>query len=45
MVVLSTLSDEQIASYQRDGYLLLENFWTEDTICNLKERIGTIVKG
>ena len=40
---MSYLTDAQVASYHRDGYLVIENFWTAEVVCDLKSRIGGIV--
>ena len=39
------LSREQISDYERNGYLVIENFWDSSTVSNLKNRIGEIVGG
>ena len=40
---MSFLTADQISDFDNNGYLVLENFWTEDTVSGLKERIGEIV--
>ena len=42
---MAFLSDEQISSFNNDGFLLLENFWNSERVTGLKKRIGEIVSG
>ena len=37
------LTEEQIVSYHRDGFLVIPNFWTEDVVRSLRDVIATIV--
>lgn len=37
------LTEEQIAAFHRDGYLVLESFWDHETVMRLRERIGLII--
>lgn len=39
------LIEEQVSDYEKDGYLVIENFWDTSTVANLKSRIGEIVAG
>jgi phytanoyl-CoA hydroxylase len=39
------LSVQQISDYEKNGYIVIENFWDTSTVSNLKNRIGEIVAG
>jgi phytanoyl-CoA hydroxylase len=42
---MSFLSVQQISDYEKNGYIVIENFWDTSTVSNLKNRIGEIVAG
>jgi len=37
------LTSDQVAFFHREGYLVLEGFWTAETVGRLKSKIGTIL--
>lgn len=39
----TNLTVEQIASFERDGYLVLENFWDAHTVDSLRQRMHDLV--
>ena len=42
---MAFLSNEEVSSFNNDGYLLLENFWGSERVTGLKKRISEIVSG
>jgi phytanoyl-CoA hydroxylase len=43
--MLQFLTEEQVSSYNDNGYLVLENFWSTGTVSELKDRIDVILEG
>mmetsp|Transcript_52888 Transcript_52888/g.104360 ORF Transcript_52888/g.104360 Transcript_52888/m.104360 type:complete len:416 (-) Transcript_52888:62-1309(-) len=41
---MSYLSKDQIEFYDKNGYIIIERFWDEDTVGNLKQKIAEIVQ-
>lgn len=41
---MTYLTSEQIEFYHTNGYLVIEDFWNEDTVTTLRERIIDLVK-
>jgi phytanoyl-CoA hydroxylase len=39
------LTEEQVSSYNDNGYLVLENFWSSGTVSELKDRMDVILDG
>jgi phytanoyl-CoA hydroxylase len=39
-----TLTPEQLASFERDGYLVIEGWWSEETIKSLRERAEELLR-
>jgi phytanoyl-CoA hydroxylase len=41
---LKFLTPEQVAFYHKEGYLVLPNFWSAQTVADLKDRMADIVR-
>ena len=42
---MSFLSDEQVSGFEKDGYLVIEDFWSSVVVSDLKERMNEIITG
>lgn len=43
--MLRVLSEEQVAFFHSNGYLVLPDYWSKDTVQALRDRIHAIIKG